>query len=186
MRRRFGTSARGRPSNRRSATASLTLAIQQVSENYRGLWTDPGSRDALANESWPEGVAGDAAQVDDRKPGSGCRASSGGQFHQPRLRRESFGELVQIDGSEHHWFEDRGAPCTLIVFIDDATGTPGRSFVSSRRRAPFAYFETLEALSDGARRPRRLLFRQALDLSRVEDPGRGRARGMTQFGRALS
>ncbi|TIR63589.1 MAG: ISNCY family transposase, partial [Mesorhizobium sp.] len=43
-------------------------------------------------------------------------------FHQPRLRRETYGELVQIDGSEHRWFEERGAPCTLLVFIDDATG----------------------------------------------------------------
>jgi hypothetical protein len=29
-------------------------------------------------------------------------------FHQPRLRRESYGELIQIDGSEHRWFEKRG------------------------------------------------------------------------------
>jgi hypothetical protein len=29
------------------------------------------------------------------------------RFHQPRLRREASGELVQIDGSEHRWFEDR-------------------------------------------------------------------------------
>jgi hypothetical protein len=42
-------------------------------------------------------------------------------FHQPRLRRECLGELVQIDGSEHRWFEKRGEPCTLLVFIDDAT-----------------------------------------------------------------
>ncbi|MER9952808.1 helix-turn-helix domain-containing protein, partial [Mesorhizobium sp. M0047] len=34
-------------------------------------------------------------------------------FHQPRLRRESYGELVQIDGSDHRWFEERGDPCTL-------------------------------------------------------------------------
>lgn len=39
-----------------------------------------------------------------------------------RLRRECFGELIQIDGSHHHWFEDRGDKCVLIVFIDDATG----------------------------------------------------------------
>jgi len=51
----------------------------------------------------------------------GCLASSGAPFHQPRLRREHYGELIQIDGSEHRWFEDRGAPCTLLVFIDDAT-----------------------------------------------------------------
>jgi hypothetical protein len=43
-------------------------------------------------------------------------------FHQPRLRREAYGELIQIDGSEHRWFEARGVPCTLLVFIDDATG----------------------------------------------------------------
>jgi hypothetical protein len=44
-------------------------------------------------------------------------------FHQPRLRRECQGELVQIDGSEHRWFEGRGEPCTLLVFIDDATSS---------------------------------------------------------------
>ena len=42
-------------------------------------------------------------------------------FHQPRLRRESYGELIQIDGSDHRWFEQRGEPCTLLVFINDAT-----------------------------------------------------------------
>jgi hypothetical protein len=29
--------------------------------------------------------------------------------------------LIQIDGSDHRWFEDRGDRCTLLVFIDDAT-----------------------------------------------------------------
>ena len=43
-------------------------------------------------------------------------------FHQPRLRRECLGELIQIDGSEHRWFENRADPCTLLVFIDDASG----------------------------------------------------------------
>ena len=41
--------------------------------------------------------------------------------HQPRRRRDCLGELVQIDGSEHTWFEDRGPPCTLLAFVDDAT-----------------------------------------------------------------
>jgi hypothetical protein len=39
-----------------------------------------------------------------------------------RERRPRFGELIQIDGSAHAWFEDRGPRCTLILFIDDATG----------------------------------------------------------------
>ena len=42
-------------------------------------------------------------------------------IHQPRPRRECVGELVQVDGSEHWWFEDRGPQCTLLVFVDDAT-----------------------------------------------------------------
>jgi len=42
-------------------------------------------------------------------------------IHPPRERRACFGELIQIDGSPHAWFEDRGPKCTLIVFIDDAT-----------------------------------------------------------------
>lgn len=54
------------------------------------------------------------------------------KLHKPKKRREKrvfqlrdrrprFGELVQIDGSPHDWFEGRGPRCTLIVFVDDAT-----------------------------------------------------------------
>ena len=43
------------------------------------------------------------------------------RIHPSRPRRSQRGELVQIDGSPHDWFEGRGAKCTLIVFIDDAT-----------------------------------------------------------------
>ena len=41
--------------------------------------------------------------------------------HQSRPRRECLGDLVQIDGSPHAWFEDRGPECALIVYVDDAT-----------------------------------------------------------------
>jgi len=44
------------------------------------------------------------------------------RLHQPRGRRDCFGELVQIDGSHHWWFENRGPKCALLVYIDDATG----------------------------------------------------------------
>ncbi len=46
-------------------------------------------------------------------------------MHQMRERRACFGELVQIDGSDHDWFEGRGPRCTLLVYIDDATGQFG-------------------------------------------------------------
>lgn len=42
-------------------------------------------------------------------------------IHPSRERRESFGDLIQIDGSPDFWFEDRADKCNLTVFIDDAT-----------------------------------------------------------------
>jgi transposase len=42
--------------------------------------------------------------------------------HYSRPRRKSRGELVQIDGSDHAWLEERGPKATLLVFVDDATG----------------------------------------------------------------
>lgn len=42
-------------------------------------------------------------------------------LHQSRQRRPRFGELVQIDGSHHDWFEGRHDKCCLLVFVDDAT-----------------------------------------------------------------
>jgi transposase len=43
------------------------------------------------------------------------------KVHQMRERRACFGELVQLDGSHHDWFEGRAPKCCLYVLIDDAT-----------------------------------------------------------------
>ena len=63
---------------------------------------------------------------------------------QLRERRPRFGELIQVDGSPHDWLEGRGPRCTLIVFIDDATGrlTALRFVPAETTRA---YLETLRA-----------------------------------------
>lgn len=75
-----------------------------------------------------------------------------GRVHQPRPRRDYLGELVQIDGSPHDWFEGRAEPCTLIVFIDDAT-----SRLLALRFVPaettFAYMETLAQQLNAHGRP---------------------------------
>jgi hypothetical protein len=62
------------------------------------------------------------------------------RVHQPRARRDCVDELVQVDGCEHWWFEDRGPQCTVLVFIGDATGRPVHlQFVESE--SPCAYFD---------------------------------------------
>ena len=69
----------------------------------------------------------------------GYRRRKRGRHRQWRPRRACFGELIQIDGSLHDWFEGRGPEATLMVMIDDAT---------SRMLARFYPAETTEAAMD--------------------------------------
>ncbi len=90
-------------------------------------------------------------------------------FHQPRLRREAYGELVQIDGSDHRWFEDRGPPCSLLVFVDDATGRLMQlRFV--RSESAFTYFEALVSVidPDPAYEPLGALISGAVNMAVIE------------------
>ena len=41
-----------------------------------------------------------------------------------RERKSRYGQMIQIDGSEHYWLEDRGPYCVFMGYIDDATGKP--------------------------------------------------------------
>ena len=50
-----------------------------------------------------------------------CKRAKQKRVHQRRERRKRFGELIQIDGSPHAWFEKRGDKCCLLMFVDDAT-----------------------------------------------------------------
>ena len=105
-------------------------------------------------------------------------------FHQPRLRRESYGELVQIDGSEHRWFENRGEPCTLLVFIEDATSRLRQlHFVPSESTA--SYFEALLGYVRAHGCPV-AFYSDKHSIFRVNRPEVKGGQGMTQFGRALA
>ena len=106
------------------------------------------------------------------------------KLHQPRLRRECYGELIQIDGSDHHWFEDRGPACTLLVFIDDATSTLMQlRFVKSE--STFSYFEALELYLAAHGRPV-AFYSDKHSVLRVSNQAAKSGHGMTQFGRALN
>lgn len=103
------------------------------------------------------------------------------RIHPRRPRRPCLGELVQIDGSPHDWFEDRGARCTLIVFIDDAT-----SRLLALRFAPAettaAYMQTLGQYLGQHGRPL-ALYSDKHSIFRVNHPAREGE--LTQFSRAL-
>jgi len=62
----------------------------------------------------------------------------------PRARRACLGELIQIDGSEHAWFEDRAPQCTLLVYVDDATSRLMHVLFTATE-STFSYFEATRA-----------------------------------------
>ena len=91
------------------------------------------------------------------------------QVHQPRYRRECVGELVQVDGSEHWWFEDRGPQCTLLVFVDDATSRLMHlQFVESE--STFAYFNAARAYLEAWGKPV-AFYSDKHGVFRVNHPG---------------
>jgi hypothetical protein len=51
------------------------------------------------------------------------RARKGSPHRRRRERKAHFGELVQMDGSFHRWFEERAPAQCLLTLVDDATGT---------------------------------------------------------------
>lgn len=105
--------------------------------------------------------------------------------HQPRHRRACLGELVQIDGCDHAWFEERAPACTLLVYVDDATGRVMElRFV--RSESAFDYFEATESYLRRHGKPV-AFYSDKHSIFRVAREGTsGPNRGVTQFGRALA
>jgi len=103
--------------------------------------------------------------------------------HQLRERRACFGELVQIDGSPHDWFEGRAAPCVLLVFIDDATGKLVQSlFVESE--SFFSYCQAAKGYFKRFGKPV-AFYSDKNSIFRVNVPSVGSGEALTQFGRAM-
>src|SRR6266478_406292 len=64
------------------------------------------------------------------------------QHRQWRERKECFGQMVQLDGSHHNWFEGRAEKAVLMVMIDDATSrTYAQFFEEETTRACFDMIE---------------------------------------------
>jgi len=80
----------------------------------------------LASEKLSErdgiGMSGETLRRWLLEAGDWKRRRKGRQHRQWRERKHHYGEMVQIDGSHHAWFEERGPGCVLMGYIDDATG----------------------------------------------------------------
>ena len=174
--------ARGRASNNRIDPAVREFAVTLVRENYIDF--GPTFAAEKLHEDHGLKVSRETLRKWMQDAGIWLSRKQRRTFHQPRLRRECFGELIQIDGSDHHWFEDRGPSCTLLVFIDDATSTLMHlEFVTSE--STFSYFGALEAYLHEHGRPV-AFYSDKHTVFRVAQQGAKSGHGMTQFGRALN
>jgi len=103
--------------------------------------------------------------------------------HQRRKRREKFGELIQIDGSPHDWFEGRRPECNLTVFIDDATGEFMELFFSETETTKAYMKTTLDYITEYGLP--RALYTDKHGIFRVNSPDPKTGNKLTQFGRAM-
>jgi transposase len=103
--------------------------------------------------------------------------------HQLRERRACLGELVQIDGSPHDWFEGRAEACVLLVFIDDATGRL-QQLLFVENESFFSYSLAAEGYFRQHGKPV-AFYSDKHGIFRVNQASVGQGEALTQFGRAM-
>lgn len=112
--------ARGRESNRRKPEKLKDRIIRLYRKKYEGF----GPTLATEKLHEVEGITISDETLRQWLIGSGDWEKSRRRVKHRRWRERKAhrGEMVQIDGSQHDWFEGRGPKCVLMGYIDDATG----------------------------------------------------------------
>lgn len=180
----LASSKRGRPSHRRLPQATRDRALALIREHY----TDFGPTFACEKLTEVHGLHVGVETVRLWMIEDGIwlpRSRRARRSYQPRERRACAGELVQIDGSRHAWFEDRGPACTLLVFIDDATSRL-EELRFAHCESTYDYFEATRSYLEKHGKPV-AFYSDKLSVFRVAkaDNAAGGA-GLSQFGRAMN
>ena len=170
---------RGAPSNRRTDAALRERFMGLVRERY----SDFGPTLAREHLAEHHGYTGSAETLRGWMIEEGLwkpKRARIGRIHSPRQRRSRLGELVQIDGSPHAWFEDRAGKCCLSAFIDDAASVV-RQACFYPVESTGAYLHSLRAYVQAHGRPLALYSDRHSIFTKhdPEDPA------PTQFERAL-
>ena len=129
IRKRHAAEGVGGLISRRKGQSAKNRIVEAVQQTIKGLIETQyaGYGPTLVQEKLEErhGIKVSVESLRQRMIGDGQWKAKRGRniiVHPLRQRRGRYGELIQIDGSPHHWFGDDKPPCTLLVMIDDATG----------------------------------------------------------------
>ena len=173
---------RGRPGNNRLPEAVKRKALNLLKTKYKGFGPTLAHEKLVEREKLKlsdESVRQLMLAEELWKP----RKAKKVETHQLRERRACFGELIQIDGSPHDWFEGRAPACVLLVFIDDATGNLVQLlFVECE--SFFSYCQAAEGYFKQSGKPV-AFYSDRHGIFRVNVPSRGSGEALTQFGRAM-
>jgi len=180
----LASAKRGKPSNRRLPQKIRCRALELV----RARYSDFGP--TLAHEKLTEqhGLKLSVETLRGWMIEDGIwlpRARRMQRSYPPRERRACRGELVQIDGCEHAWFEDRGPSCTLLVYVDDATGSL-MELRFAESESTFDYFAATRSYLAQHGKPV-AFYSDRLSVFHVSkrDQAAG-GKGLSQFGRAMT
>ncbi len=174
---------RGRPSNRRHSDEFRGTVLDLVRERYHDFGP------TLAREKLLElhKIAVGKETLRQWMTEAGIwtsRRERKQRIFQPRGRRDCFGELVQIDGSHHWWFENRGPKCALLVYIDDATGKL-LHLRFARSENTFDYLQATKIYLEEWGKPLAFYSDKHGVFRTTHASEKDRTSGLTQFGRAL-
>ena len=110
--------SRGKPSHRKLPFK------ERIVQLYRNTYPDFGP--TLFNEKLKERegitVSRETVRTWLMEEGEWKKHRKRKAHRQWRERKDHCGEMLQMDGSHHDWFEGRGPKCVLMGYIDDATG----------------------------------------------------------------
>jgi hypothetical protein len=112
--------SRGKPSNRRIPGKIRDKVIQLYRKQYQDFGPTLASEKLLQRDGI--GVNDETLRMWLIEAGDWKKTRKRRGHRQWRERKHHYGEMVQIDGSHHDWFEGRGPRCVLMGYIDDATG----------------------------------------------------------------
>ncbi len=116
-------SNRARPSGQRAAVLALVRAhYSGPAERGPGQRFGPTLTAEHLRADHGVGVSVTTLTRWMRAEGLWGRRRRGSPRPQRRVRKPHFGELVQLDGSFHDWFEGRGPRACMMTMVDDATG----------------------------------------------------------------
>lgn len=111
---------RGKESNRKKPQKLKDKVIALYLKKYQGFGPTLASEKLLEIDHIP--VSDETLRLWLIEAGIWKGKRSRKKHRQWRQRKAHCGEMVQMDGSHHDWFEGRGPMCVLMGYIDDATG----------------------------------------------------------------